>query len=565
MLPSRYPYPVPVLAFFGLLALLFSVPYFFTLAGDAQVHLTVAELFSYGSPFRFNPSLENELVVASTSPFWTLLLTAYYVLFGTAAPLWLKFTVVALWLGQTWLLLHVARAGWAWPTWLVWLLAGLWLTNATIVANSLGGLENILSAVQLLGLYALALRWYDQLTTRRWVILGAVAGWALLTRPDGGGLAIVLLAALWLVERPTRWEWSDPAWRRFLSRPVIAGITAVGVLAPWYIYQYQITGRLVTDSSVARLLTGRQGAILLFDAVYLHPKAILSLATAYLPLVVGGLVLVVSLGLMLMRRQAFTKTLWAQLTAVLLLGSGTFFFTFIVGAESFGRYYLPLFPFLFLVGLAGLQVLGQWLNQFHGRGQIILFTLATLFLVTSSTADFYRRVILGQFAHDHVLQIIYGPAAGQYFSTNLGDLLSAPAQRSVHTADLRLALGVPPDHPFSMAVTEVQLRYFLDETVVIHSLDGRTSHTILPYFDEQSGLPDFGAYLLDSRPDYVHVAQWCRVGGWLSRLQSSVMAENLLCQWEQQAKNQPIGQQWAWQGHTVTLVALDIVRLDWAD
>ena len=49
-----------------LAVLLISTPFWLTLAGDAQVHLAIAEQFAAGQPFRYNPG--GELVVASTSP-----------------------------------------------------------------------------------------------------------------------------------------------------------------------------------------------------------------------------------------------------------------------------------------------------------------------------------------------------------------------------------------------------------------------------------------------------------------------------------------------------------------
>ena len=86
-------------------ALLVSGPFWLTLAGDAQVHLAIAEQFAHGQPFRYNPG--GELVVASTSPFWTLLLTLYFYLTGSAAPLLLKLTVVGVWLATAVLLYQI--------------------------------------------------------------------------------------------------------------------------------------------------------------------------------------------------------------------------------------------------------------------------------------------------------------------------------------------------------------------------------------------------------------------------------------------------------------------------
>ena len=55
----------------------------------------------------------------------------------------------------------------------------------------------------------------------------------------------------------------------------------------------------------------------------------------------------------------------------------------------------------------------------------------------------------------------------------------------------------------TIAVTEVQLRYYLDERVDVLSLDGRTSADILTYTNPTTGVPDFPAYFEAVQPDYV--------------------------------------------------------------
>ena len=54
------------------LALIMAVPFFLNVSGDAQVHLAIAENFARARPFQYNP--QGEIVVASTSPFWTIML-----------------------------------------------------------------------------------------------------------------------------------------------------------------------------------------------------------------------------------------------------------------------------------------------------------------------------------------------------------------------------------------------------------------------------------------------------------------------------------------------------------
>lgn len=520
-------------------------PFFFTLAGDAQVHLAIAEQFAQGRPFRYNPG--GEIVVASTSPFWTLLLTLFYLLAGAGAPLLLKVTSVLVWGATAVFLYRAARDHWRLSEPASVGVLALWLAHTTVVANALSGLENGLGALQLLWLYHLALA--GPPTRRRVVQMGLLAGWALLTRPDVGLFALALLVFYALAHRQP------------LGVAVGVGAVALLLLLPWYAYQLSYTGRLVTDSSLARLLTGRQGALLLWgDWLYVHPKALLSLAAGFLPLGVGVVWLAGEVVHELVQGRVVDKGM-ARATAVFLTLAALFFFTFGVGAEAFGRYFLPIYPFFFLAGVDGWQkMMGRLGRQTAVR---LLTALAILFLIAASSYDYYRRLGPGQFTPQRALEVLYGPANLQYYAVNLFDLVQAPAQRTAVTDQLLADLQAPDLSHVRFAVTEVQLRYYVDERVTVLSLDGRTSAAILVYMDARTGVPDFAAYLRAVRPDFVHVAQWCAVGGWLATLRPTRMTPNLLCQWQQQVAALSPGAEFAWEGNRVRLVAPDVVRIFW--
>ncbi len=519
-------------------------PFLFTLAGDAQVHLAIAEQFAQGRPFRYNPG--GEIVVASTSPFWTLLLTLFYALAGAGAPLLLKATSVMVWGATAVLLYRAARDHWRMSEPVAVGVLALWLAHTIVVANALSGLENALGALQLLWLYHLALA--GPPARHRVAQMGLLLGWALLTRPDVGLFALALLAlyAIGFARQIANWRY------------VLIGAGAAALLLlPWYAYQVAYTGRLVTDSSLARLLTGRQGALPLWgDWLYFHPKALLSLTAGFLPLGVGMAWLAGGLA----RGQLAQKGM-AQATAVLLTLFALLFFTFGVGAEAFGRYFLPIYPFFFLAGVAGWQQMMRWLGR--QTAARLLTALAMLFLIAASGYDYYRRLGPGQFTPTRALEVLYGPANLQYYARNLFDLAQAPARRTAVTDQLLADLQATDLPHITFAVTEVQLRYYVDERVTVLSLDGRTSAQILAYMDASTGVPDFAAYFRAARPDFVHVAQWCAVGGWLAALRPAQMTPNLLCHWQQQLANRPIGAEFSWEGNRVRLVAPDVVRIFW--
>lgn len=567
----------------GAIALLAAAPFAVNLAGDAQVHLAIAEAFADGRPFRFNPG--GEIVVASTSPFWTMMLTLFFRAVGALTPAALSAVDVGLWLAAGYILYRAARDLWSFRGPALGAIVLLWLAHTVIVANALGGLENVAGAFQLLALYYLAAgggRRSDQpLSRRRAALIGAILGWAMLTRPDSGAFALLLFVLsipVVLYSDAIRrggspdaggHESGSPGRRFATSRLLLILFVAAAIPLPWFAYQHSITGVFLTDSSMARLYNGRMGSLMLIpDWLYLHPKAIVSLGSAFLPLALGGVVtaadLVGRFRRAKARRLTFYREAFPEIAAVALVIGGTLFYTFVVGAEAFGRYFLPLFPFFFLAGVAGLALIHDRLvASGRSRAAVAIVILSALFLVSTSALDYYRRLGPGRFTPERALDVIYGPAHRRYYSPNMPLLVTAPARRHEFTDGLLDDLGTPRAERVSIAVTEVQLRYFLDERVTVLSLDGRTSADILRYVDPTTGVPDFEAYFLDARPDYVHANQWCEVGGWLASVFPSAIEENLVCAWERRAAMMAPGNSFDWHGQQVTLVAPEILHIDW--
>jgi hypothetical protein len=535
------------------------------------------------------------VVVASTSPFWTMLLSLYFEVAGRYTPALLSLTAVVVWLSAAFVLFRAARDIWRLPGWAVAVCVLIWLAHATLVANALGGLENVLAALQLLLIYWLTSGGWtaasDQkvLTTGHWplaAVLGLLLGWAILTRPDGGLLALLLVGMYGLRLAAVRVRAGDgersahtgqsaagqqPAtghWLLTTGHWALIALVAFAVLVPWYAFQWAETGRLVTDSSVARLYNGRQGSLALIPGLlYLHPKALVSLGTAFLPLSLGFLgtaaLLLRDFARASGRRVAFLVDGYPRLAAVVVVVAGVVFFTVVVGAEAFGRYFLPVFPFLILAGVGGwVAIAGQWPAALR-RPWVVLIALGVLFLTATSALDAYRRLGPGRFAPERALDVITGPAARQYTAFNMPFLVAAPPAREALTDGFLADLGAPDAQDISIAVTEVQLRYVLDERVDVLSLDGRTSADILTYTDPRTGVPDFERYFEATRPDYVHAAQWCEVGGWLAGVLPLPIEDNLVCAWERRAAGMAPGDRFTWQGRDVTLVAPAILRIDW--
>jgi hypothetical protein len=216
------------------------------------------------------------------------------------------------------------------------------------------------------------------------------------------------------------------------------------------------------------------------------------------------------------------------------------FFTFVVGAEHFGRYTLPITPFFLVLGigrflktfesvvtkLSGrvvgviVLVIGRFLKMFEGvvaksSGWIIGVIVIILWFGGGWAADVWRR----------------GLVVGYPISYVVG----APTRRA-ETTNLFLArTGLISQQKVVAAVTEVQLRYFVDNRVIVLSLDGRSDLTILRYFDAK-GCPNFSQYFRVAHPDLVQLGQWDICG-----------AENLIVTWERLLRDYPPGAEIQWE------------------
>lgn len=144
------------------------------------------------------------------------------------------------------------------------------------------------------------------------------------------------------------------------------------------------------------------------------------------------------------------------------------------------------------------------------------------------------------------------------------ETLRAPSQRKQFTDKLFCTLGVEGKRSIKVAVTEVQLRYFVDERVVVLSLDGRTSSDIITYFNRSTGVPDFDKYLKKTKPDFVQLGQWGARDDWFTRRIIKIpTAENLVGNWEKQMLYLKKGDSFLWEGHEILVLDENYVRICW--
>jgi hypothetical protein len=242
-------------------------------------------------------------------------------------------------------------------------------------------------------------------------------------------------------------------------------------------------------------------------------------------------------------RGAFAVS-FPQIVAAMVVAAGIAFYSFVVGATHFGRYFLPLFPFLFLCGFGGLKILREELEKKSARAArfaiaLMILAGAVLFLCAGSALNWWRQVV-----------------NGYNFSYNLAETLAAPAQRKTTTDRLWQELGVSLATSVNIAIGEVQLRYFVDERVTVTSLDGRSSATFLRYVDPTTGALDFERYLADEKPDLVVTVPYSGERLWdgipfLDMPAPAAQENSFWRQVRQVSRDQPMN----WNGHKIEYVS----------
>jgi hypothetical protein len=135
------------------------------------------------------------------------------------------------------------------------------------------------------------------------------------------------------------------------------------------------------------MYSGRRTSLLVVpNFLFFHPKTVITLVLVFLPLAIGFILTLRDLIKRFFRTpKQFTQLLVENYPvglAMMIVFAGVFFYSFIVGGEQFGRYFLPIFPFFFLIGLNG------WRLFFHNQSNrhnvrntaIVVFIICYLIL-----------------------------------------------------------------------------------------------------------------------------------------------------------------------------------------
>ena len=269
-------------------------------ADDAFYYFTIARHLAAGHGATFDG-------LAATNgfhPLWLLLLTPVFALTGALrAGSWVSVHVAL----SLCALLDVASGVLLWrllrrlgsPRGAHWA-AAVWFLSPVTVLLSLRGMESALT-VTLFAVWSWVVTWAFGDGTpdaRRGALVGIVTGLAFLARTDNGPLLGLTLALItlgsWLAHRS--------AWRHLLGFFVAAGVTALAIALPWFVWNLTTFGTPWQVSGAAKLANPQ---------IFGHVPAALGHRLRYL----GAFVWVpayFAAGESMRHRAAFTLFTWAE-------------------------------------------------------------------------------------------------------------------------------------------------------------------------------------------------------------------------------------------------------------
>lgn len=540
-LDSKLKYFVYVIA--GAAYVCFIWPFINNVVFDSVIHYAFAEKFYQGLPFQYN--LHDSKVIASTSPFWTILLIMFFAISGYKFIILLKVFILLTWVCTTRLFYLICRDVWKFTRYQILAAILFWMLSVSVLKNSLGGMENIMSAFQLLLTFYLLFKFRGNLNVKRVFSIGLLTGWALLTRPEVGALCTFLvlffLIVLWANRKITGFG--------LCKNVLILVVCSLIILLPWYVYQYNQTGKLLSDSALSRMYEGRWNSVSVMNLIYFHPFLLRALLTAFLPFTIGVLISLKSLrkGLVELRKNCalylFEK--FERVNTLLILLFGCVCYSIVVGGNQIGRYFVPFYPFLFGLGIIGLNVVYSKLNKGGNLRKRIFVALIILFLMAANGYDFYERVIVGS-----------------QMESNITEILEAPSKRKVSTSEYLRRFGFNDFDTISVAVIEVQFRYYEDDRINIQSLDGVSSPKVLKYMNAY-GFPDFEKFVRNEHPDVIEVAGWSEFVRDRLPFYTYKLRNNLLSSWEDKISTMKIGDSFIWEGKTIYYLYPEHLKIVW--
>jgi hypothetical protein len=151
---------------------------------------------------------------------------------------------------------------------------------------------------------------------------------------------------------------------------------------------------------------------------------------------------------------------------MILLWSFFVLYSFVMGSVHLSRYLIFVMPALVLVAMVGAKwVWDSWDWAYHPHlkyAPVLIVAILSVSLLGVYSAETNLRLRLDS-------------------QSSLWRAMQAPEEREAFSEELFDQLGRPDKLPISIAMEEVQARYWLDKRFVVRSLDGRVDPVLLDH------------------------------------------------------------------------------------
>lgn len=436
-------------------------------AGDSQVHLVYGEHAAQGAFFEFNLG---EKSAGVTAPGYMLLIAGFFKAApDTWVPLLIKATNLLFWYGLIALVFLSAKA---------LTLSVRWATVGALAAglmpgsvyNATNGMENgifaFLIAAWILG--TIRAGWFERgrlVTDAFWteVLLGALLGVACWFRPEG-----FVVAAVALTFRSVMSMRSSTDLGRTIACSTVTLVPFVVIAGVLVYFHWAQTGHFIPTSGSSRVLMSNLATdTIQAGTVYFTPKMTVRLAQ-YFPLTVTSFL---AIWMVLQGRGNLGRS--REIIGFLAVMFWSFFvlYSFVFGSVHLSRYLIFAMPALVLMAVVG----AKWASESWDGSEWLGLKHAP-----ELTAALLLVALIGVYSMETGLRLKLDSQASLWRS------MQAPMQRQSFSDELFRLLGEPESQPISIALQEIQARYWLDDRFVVRSLDGRIDPVLLDYADRVS-------------------------------------------------------------------------------
>jgi len=437
-------------------------------AGDSQVHLIYGENAARGDFFEFNPGEKSSGV---SSPGYMLLVGSFFKISPAPwVPVIVKITNILFWYGLLAVVFLIARRLSDSTVWAGTATAAVGLMPGSVYNSTIGMENGIFGFVVVLWVYlAMRTEWFaaetsDHYSARHELLLGFVAGIACFVRPEG-----FIVAAIALSYRALRSAEDRQMFTETIARSVVFLLPFSLMAVSLGYFHYAQAGQVLPTSGMSRILMSNiSGDSFAVGPIFISSKFTIRLLQ-YFPITVFA---VIGSWLTVTKRAPVSKGYREVLGFLIVLFAGAYvFYSAIVGSVHLGRYIIFVMPGLVLLAMVGSKWLWEFINS-----------IATASLrIASATVMLGFAVVLGS-----VFIIETDLRLGLDSDASLWKTVKAPSERQAFSDALMLQIGTVAEMPISIALQEVQIRYWLDDRFLVRSLDGRVDSVLLDYATRQS-------------------------------------------------------------------------------